>query len=119
MITFHSYFCQAQFAAQLPESSFDKEAKIALLSPIFQHYNFENFRKFGAEKNTVRRFEQPSAVEKSFKVVEVAPYETNGATKFKIKLESAEKGTYYYDYDPKYDRNAVPAIIAQLELPVD
>lgn len=116
LLTLHSYFCQAQFLAQHPELPLNEDVKLTVLSPILQDYGYKSFQK--SSKMTEKTFSQLSVVGRTFKVVEVSPYEKNGATKFKIKLESAENGIYYYDYDPKYDRAYIQDIIGELQLPI-
>ncbi|RZJ67078.1 MAG: hypothetical protein EOO50_07390 [Flavobacterium sp.] len=115
VLTLTSYFCQAQFQSQNPELLLNKEVRLTSLSPTLQKFSNKGADK--AQTNaTGKTFAHSAVVGKTFKVVEVAPYEKYGTTKFKLKLESAEHGTYYYDYDPKYNREFVLEIIGDLEL---
>lgn len=119
LLTFSSFFCQAQFPAQHPELLLNKEVKITPLSPTLQEYGYKSLHKTAEMKITEKAVKHSAIVGKTFKVMEVSPYEKYGATKFKIKLESAENGTYYYDYDPKYDHEYILDVIGGLELPAD
>ena len=108
-----SFYCQAQSPVQNPDLLLNKETPIAPLSLTLQEFGYESLNKSAETKITGKAFKRPAAIE-SNKVLEVSPYAEYGTTKFKVKLYSAEKGTYYYDYDPKYDNECNLAIVKDL-----
>ncbi|MBD3581182.1 hypothetical protein [Flavobacterium selenitireducens] len=92
-----SFFCQGQVPVH-SESLLDKKIRFTSLPSA----KTENVFKTRAE------------IEKTHKVVAVMPYENLGTTKFKLQLQSAEKGTFYYDYDPRYDQRYILDVVGSL-----
>lgn len=119
LLVFTSFYSQAQFPAKHPELLLNKEVTIIPLTPTLQEYGYKSLHKSDEMKITDKAIKHSAIVGKSFKVTEVSPYEKYGSTKFKIKLESAENGIYYYDYEPKYDFEYILEVIGGLELPAD
>jgi len=98
-------YTQSQFPAGHPEILLNKNVKITELAATLQEYGYRDFHKNEEMKITDKAIKHSQLAGKDFRVASVEPYEKYGKKKFKIKLESAENGIYFYDYDPRYDHN--------------
>jgi len=114
MLAFSSY---AQFPGEHPELLLNKEVKVTELSTILQPYGYRDFHKKEEMEVTDKAIKYSNLVGKTFKVTSVTPYDKNGTSKFKLKLESADNGTMYYDYHPQYEDIFRLSAIGGLTLP--
>lgn len=115
----------AQFPANHPELLLGKEIKVIELDSTLHKYGYRNFYvsedlKFGSNysKENAGSSKYEKLVGKIFTVSAVIPYKNSiGEDKFKLKLENAETGTLYFDYDPRFEYHYVFDVIGGLKLP--
>jgi hypothetical protein len=107
----------AQFPGRHPELLLNKEVQVTELSPRLQTYGYRDFHKKEEMKVGDKAIKYSELVGKIFKVTNVTPYDRYGTSKFKLKLESADNGVMYYDYDPTYEDLFKLSVVGGLTLP--
>lgn len=118
-----SAICYGQnFAGADVELLNDKELIVKELPQQVQKYGYKSFytdydfKKRYAPNNYYSKYE--ALVGASFTVVSSEPYtNSNGDEKFKLKLESEEKGILFYDYNPIEEKDFVFEVVGGLEFP--
>ncbi len=117
------------YAQNFPENDIqlleNKELKVLEKDVTLQKYGFEGFytdealkKKFDLNNSYNSKYE--SLVGKVFKVISYEPYKNLiGKDKFKLKIENAETGILYFDYDPRFEHSFPFEVIGGLTLPAD
>jgi len=112
-------FCFGQFPSRHPELLLEKEVTIKPLAPTLQEYGYRNLHKTTEFKSSDKPIRHSSVVGKKYFVKEVIPYQKYDNTYFRIKIESSENGTLYYDYNPRFEHEYILEVDGGLELPKD
>ncbi|WP_445749912.1 hypothetical protein [Polaribacter sp.] len=103
----------------------DKEIKVKEKDESLQKYGYDHFYKNDKMKKKYDCCESYNSkyaglVGKVFKVLSAEPYKNIiGTEKYKLKIENAETGIIYFDYDPKYEHSFPFEVIGGLDLPDD
>lgn len=113
------------FAGKDVELYINKELKVKPVEANLQSYGYRGFYTDTDLKNVFsngsgRSSKYESLVDKVFKVLSYEAYKNSiGTEKYKLKLENAEIGILYYDYDAKVDLLFPFEVIGGLTLPDD
>lgn len=116
------------YGQNFPAASVDlligKELKVREKEESLQKYGYREFYtdeslklKFDASLSDANS-KYESLVGKIFKLVSYEPYiDKTGAKKFKLKIDNAETGILYYDYDPRFENEFEFIVIDGINYP--
>lgn len=126
LLIFSSLSMLAQFPGHNVSLFNNAELIVNDLSETSRKYGYSDFYKketmspmeIYASRNYMTPYE--SLVNKVFKVLEVKPYtDSFGRKKYALKIENAETGIIYYDYNPELETTYPFGFSKAVNLPVD